>query len=144
MSKNSSLAHIKKELDARRNKVKEEFQRRIGDAERKTEDYRKRIDAEKKKRDAKIAKIEESFGRRAAATLKKRLGKEDFKRLQEWLLKKKEEEIRKLEAQRTKNEESQRHLAELKETNNEDFMIYYFKSRSNLEEELKEDIGLDV
>jgi hypothetical protein len=144
MSKNPSLAHLKKGLDERRNKIKEEFERKVEEAKKKTEDHKKIIDAEKKKRDAKIAKIEESFGKKANATLKKRLGKEDFKRLQEWLLKKREEEIRKLEAVRTKNEESQRQLAELKETDSEDFMIYYFKSKSNLEQELKEDIGLDV
>lgn len=38
--------------------MKKEFENRIQEAERKAEYYRKRIDANEKKRDAKIAQIE--------------------------------------------------------------------------------------
>lgn len=146
MSKSSSLAHFKKELDDRRNIVKKEFEIRIQEAERKAEYYRKRIDANKKKRDAKIAKIEKNLGKRAATTLKKRLGEKDYRRLHEWLLKKKKEEIDRAHArvQPTENEDYQRQLVQLDEMDTRDLVLYYFNNRSTLEEELKRETGMDV
>jgi hypothetical protein len=145
--KPSSLAHIKEELDARRNRIKEEYEIRIREAERKAEYHKGRIDAERKRRDAKIAKIEEDLGRRATAILQKRLGKEKYKRLEEWLLKKKKEEMRRLEIsiQPTENEDYQRQLAELKETSpGARLLNLYFNNRKKFEAELRMDTGLEI
>lgn len=142
-----SLAQIKKELDARRRRVKEEFEGRIGEAQRKAEFHRMRIKAERKRRDAKIAKIEEDFGRRAAAALEKRLGREKYRQLEEWLLRKKKEEIRRLETsiRPTENEDYQRQLAELKDTSSVSRLLtLYFNNKNKFEEELRRDTGLEV
>lgn len=147
MPKQSSLDHIKKELEARRSRVKKEFENRIREADKKREQYRERIEAQKKKRDAKIAKIEESFGKRVDATLKKSLGEEKYKRLQEWLLKKKQEEIRQLQEkiQTTGNEDYQRQLAQLNETDPKNLLLAdYFSNRKKLLEELERDTGLEI
>jgi hypothetical protein len=146
MAKLSSLADIKKELDARRNRVKKEFENRIQESEKKAEYYRKRIDAHKKKRDAKIAKIEKSLSKRIDATLKKSLGEKDYRRLHEWLLKKKKEEIDRAcaRAQPTENENYQKQLVQLDEMDPRDLVLFYFNNRSSLEEELKRDTGINV
>jgi hypothetical protein len=147
MPKRSSLDHIKKELEARRSRVKKEFENRIREAEKKREQYRERIEAQKKKRDAKIAEIEESFGKRVDATLKKRLGEEKYKRLQEWLLKKKQEEIRKLQEKTSTvgNEDYQRQLAQLNETDPKNLLLAdYFSNKKKLLEELERDTGLEI
>jgi hypothetical protein len=147
VSKQPSLDHIKKELEARRSRVKKEFENRIREAEKKREQYRERIEAQKKKRDAKIAKIEESFGKRVDATLKKHLGEEKYKRLQEWLLKKKQEEIRKLQEKvsTTGNEDYQRRLAQLNETDPRNLLLTdYFSNKKKLLDELERDTGLEI
>jgi hypothetical protein len=98
------------------------------------------MEAQKKKRDAKIAKIEETFGKRADAILKKRLGEEKYKRLQEWLLKKKQEEIRKLQEkfQTTENEDYNRRLKQLNETDTRSlFLAYYYKNRREFEKKIE-------
>lgn len=137
---------IKKELDARRNKVKEEFENRMQEAERKAEYYRKRIDAHKKERDAKIDKIEKNLGKKAAAMLKKRLGEKDYRRLHEWLLKKKKEKIEKTrqEVQPTEDEDYQTQLAQMNETDPRELALYYLNNRGTLNEALKREEGIDV
>jgi hypothetical protein len=144
--KPSSLAHIKKELDERRNRVKRDFKERIREAERKAEVHRRRIDVERKRRDVKIAKIEEDLGRRAAAILEKRLGKEKYKRLEQWLLKKKEEmRRREVAIQPTESEDYQRQLAELKETSPSAILLnLYFNDKNRFEKELRRDTGLEL
>jgi hypothetical protein len=148
MPKQSSLDHIKKELEARRSRVKKEFENRIREVEKKAEQYRQRIEAQKKKRDAKIAKIEENFSRRADATLKKHLGEEKYKRLQEWLLKKKQEEIRKLQekSSTTGNEDYQRQLAQLNETDPKNLVLteYFNLNKKKFSEEMERDIGFTI
>jgi hypothetical protein len=146
MSKPSSLAQIKKELDAKRNRVKKEFENRIQESEEKAEFFRKRIDALKKKRDAEIAKIEKNIGERADAALKKRLGEKYYGRLHEWLLKKKKEEIdrARVRVQLTENEDYPRQLVQLDEMDPRDLVLFYFKNKNRLEEELKRDTGIDV
>lgn len=149
-SKPPSLAEIRKELDARRSRVKEEFENKIQEAQEKAEQYRKRVDAHKKKRDAKIARIEKDFGMRADTALKKLLGKEDYMRLHEWLLKKKKEETRKLDEknQPTEKEDYERQTleqtAQSRETAPEDLVLYYYKNKDRLAKELEKDIGLAV
>ena len=146
MPKPSSLAHIKKELDSRRNRVKKEFETRIQESEKKAEYYKNRIDVHKKKRDAKIAQIEKNLGKRAVATLKNRLGEKDYRRLNEWLLKKKKEDIERASArvQPVGNEDYERQLVQLDEMDPRDLVLYYFNNRSTLEEELKRDTGIEV
>jgi aromatic ring-cleaving dioxygenase len=146
MSKPSSLAHIKKELDAGRNRVKKEFESRIKESEEKAEFFRKRIAAHKKKRDAKIATIEKNIGERADAALKKSLGEKDYRRLHEWLLKKKKEEMDtvRTRVQPTENEDYQRQLVQLDEMDPRDLVLFYFHNKNTLEKELKRDTGIDI
>jgi hypothetical protein len=145
MPKKPSLDQIKKELEARRSRVKKEFENRIRETEKKAEQHRERIEAQKKKRDAKIAKIEESFGKRVDAALKKHLGEEKYKRLQEWLLKKKQEEIRKLQEKipSTRNEDYQRQLEQLNETDPKNLLLTaYFTDTKKFLGEMERDVGL--
>jgi hypothetical protein len=147
MPKRPSLDHIKKELEARRSKVKREFENRIREAEKKAKQYKERVEAQKKTRDAKIAKIEENFSKRADATLKKRLGEEKYKRLQEWLLKKKQEEIQKLQVKisTTGNEDYQRQLAQLEETDPKNLVLSdYFSNKKKFLEEMERDVGWKI
>jgi hypothetical protein len=148
MPKQPSLDQIKKDLEARRSRVKKEFENRIREAEKKVEQHRKSVEAHKKKRDAKIAEIEENFSKRVDATLKKRLGEEKYKRLQEWLLKKKQEEIRKLQGKisTTGNEDYQRQLAQLNETDPKTLVLteYFNRNKKKFSEEMERDIGFTI
>jgi hypothetical protein len=147
MPKQSGLDHIKKELEARRSRVKNEFENRIREAEKKAEQYRERIEAQKRKRDAKIAEVEENFSKRADATLKELLGEEKYKRLQEWLSKKKQEEIQKLQEKisTTGKEDYKRQLAQLNETDPKNLVLgHYFDNRKKFYKEMERDIGLKI
>ena len=145
MAKQSVLDNIKKELEQRRSRVKREFEGRIGEAQEKAEQYRKRIEAEKKKRDAKIAKIEENLGKRADAALRKRLGEDKYKRLQEWLVKKKQEEMRKLQEKfsSTGNEDYKNQLKEMNDTDPKYLMLTKYVYDKQLYDEMKRDVGFN-
>jgi hypothetical protein len=150
----SDMAQIKNKLELKRARIKEEFERRIREFDEKKERDRERIIAYKKIRDQKIARIEKSFDDKTAATLRKLLGEEDYRRLQQWLCEKKKKDLEKRnkeleiiedKIQPTEEEDYDRQISILQETDASKFpWIYYFDHQDKIREELKRDTGIQL
>ncbi|HVP40385.1 MAG TPA: hypothetical protein VMS95_00320 [Candidatus Krumholzibacteriaceae bacterium] len=147
MSKHSGIDQIKKELDMKRAEIKKDFERRIQEFEKNAEQHREKINAHKKKRDRDIARVEQSFDKTAAATLKKRLGEEHYRRLRQWLLEKRKKELQgfRNKTQPTEDEDYDRQLAKSQDTNPKSrIWTYYFDNKKKCSEEFERDTGIEL
>jgi hypothetical protein len=142
--KHSDTAQIKKELDLRRARIKKEFEKRMQHFEKNVEQHKEKMNAYKRKRDADIAKIKKNYSKKASETLKKLLGEEDYKRLQERLMEERTKELQRLQKdiQPTENEDYVRQLARSQDDDPEDLWVYWLDNKEKFREELKRDIGV--
>lgn len=147
MPEHSDIDQIKKELDMKRAEIKKNFERRIQEFKKNAEQHREKINSYKKKRDADIARIEKSFDRTVVAKLKKRLGEEHYRQLQQWLLAKRKKELQGLKnkIQPTEDEDYYRQLAKSQDTDPRSrIWTYYFDNKKKCSEEFERDTGIEL
>jgi hypothetical protein len=150
MPEHLDIVQIKKELDMKRARIKEEFERKMQEFDKNVEQRREKINAYKNKRVSDIARIEKSVNMTATATLKKLLGEEDYGRLQQWLLEKRKKELHGLgkEIRPTEDEDYSEQLARLPEKTDprENLCIYYLDRYNDYQfrGDLKRDTGIEL
>jgi len=147
MPEDSDVVQIKTELDKRRAKIRKQFQEKKRKLEISLQGHREKIEAYKKKGDSDIARIEDNFDIKTAATIKRLLGEEKYGRLQQWLLEKKENELHGVEEefQPTEEEDYDRQISRSQETDTKRLAwIYLLDNQGRFREELKRDIGIEL
>jgi hypothetical protein len=128
MSKKTTLKRIREDFDAKTSEIAKEYDKKIKELETK-------MFYQKKKRDGRLIKAEKQLRKDSFLYFTRTLGQEDYNWLIEWLLKKKEEEIKEAEKRR-----ETRHVNLLKKMSAEDYLFYYFSEpeiKGRLEKEME-------
>jgi hypothetical protein len=92
-------------------------------------------------------RIEQSFDKTAAATLKKRLGEEHYRRLRQWLLEKRKEELQGLgnKILPTEDENYDSQLAKSQDTDPRSRLwTYYLDNKKKCSEEFERETGMEL
>ena len=113
MSKESTLGQAKKKFEARKNRIKEEYENKIKKLE-------ERIAKNKTERDARLANSEKQFRKEFYFDIKEVVGNEDFDWLIHWLMKSKETEAEEAEKRNEKGS-----AEELRAMSAEDYLFRY-------------------